>query len=197
VHIGEQFKIVAKIPLFPFTHPAGTAKKYWHEIEFILIKNFMEKSLETVDILNDLILINNDRIAGYEKAMEELATSDKVDKEDLDLTVLFEKMIDDSRDFRNALGKEVQVLGGEMAEGTMARGKIYRAWMDVKAIFTGKDRQSILDNCEAGEDAAQRAYKEALAEDDLPHFLYDLIMEQKELLKESHDEIKALRDMAV
>jgi len=44
-----------------------------------------------------------------------------------DDVVLFEKMIDDSRDMRNALGIEVQVLGDEMAEGTMATGKIYRA----------------------------------------------------------------------
>lgn len=154
----------------------------------------MEKTQETIDILNDLILINNDRIAGYEKAMEELKADDKAGQEDLDLTVLFEKMIDDSRQMRNALGQEVQVLGGKMAEGTMSSGKIYRAWMDLKAIFTGRDRHIILSNCEEGEDAAQRAYKEALKEEGLPHFLYDLIRGQKELLKDSHDEIKALRD---
>jgi uncharacterized protein (TIGR02284 family) len=154
----------------------------------------MEKTQETIDVLNDLILINNDRIAGYEKAIEELKADDKNGQEDLDLTVLFEKMIDDSRQMRNALGQEVQVLGGKMAEGTMSSGKIYRAWMDLKAIFTGKDRHTILSNCEEGEDAAQRAYKEALKQEDLPHFLYDLIREQKDLLKDSHDEIKALRD---
>lgn len=156
----------------------------------------MENKQDTIDILNDLILINNDRIAGYEKAMEELKEKDKTDQEDLDLTVLFEKMIDDSRDMRNALGKEVQVLGGEMSEGTMTTGKIYRAWMDIKVLFTGKDRYTILANCEQGEDAAQKAYKTALAHEYLPHFLHDLISGQKELLKESHDEIKALRDRA-
>jgi uncharacterized protein (TIGR02284 family) len=154
----------------------------------------MENTTDTIDILNDLILINNDRIAGYEKAIEELKTNDKGDQENLDLTILFEKMIDDSREMRNALGKEVQVLGGEMAEATMSSGKIYRAWMDIKALFTGKDRHTILANCEEGEDAAQKAYNQALAEEDLPHFLHDLIREQKELLKDAHDEIKALRN---
>ena len=104
----------------------------------------MENKQETIDILNDLVLINNDRIAGYEKAMDELKTKDGAGQGNLDLTVLFEKMIDDSRDFRNALGKEVQVMGGEMAEGTMSSGKIYRAWMDIKALFTGMDRHTIL-----------------------------------------------------
>lgn len=154
----------------------------------------MENTQTTIGILNDLVLINNDRIAGYEKAIEELKAKDEVDQEDLDLTILFEKMIDESRELRNALGKEVQVLGGEMSEGTMTSGKLYRAWMDVKAIFTGKDRHAILASCEAGEDAAQKAYNAALAEEGLPHFLHEMITEQKKLLKESHDEVKALRD---
>jgi uncharacterized protein (TIGR02284 family) len=154
----------------------------------------MENKQETIDILNDLILINNDRIAGYEKALEELRSSNDVNRDDLDLQVLFQKMIDDSREIRNALGKEVQVLGGEMKEGTMTSGKIYRAWMDLRAVFSGHDRHSILASCEAGEDAAQKAYAEALEDENLPHFLHDLISGQKELLLESHDEIKALRD---
>jgi len=66
--------------------------------------------------------------------------------------------------------------------------------MDIKAMFSGKDRHTILSNCETGEDAAQKAYKDALADENLPHFLHDIISQQKELLKESHDEIKALRD---
>lgn len=154
----------------------------------------MQTTTETTDILNDLILINNDRIAGYEKAINELKSRDNGAQQDLDLVVLFEKMIDESRELRNALGTEVQVLGGEMAEGTMSSGKIYRAWMDIKALFTGKDRHTILASCEEGEDAAQKAYKTALSEENLPHFLYDMIRAQKDLLRESHDEIKALRD---
>ncbi len=43
--------------------------------------------------------------------------------------------------------------------GTTEMGKIYRAWMDVKAVFTGENRHTILSNCEAGEDATQKAYK--------------------------------------
>ena len=151
---------------------------------------------ETKHILNDLILINNDRIAGYEKAIDELKSRDDYQSQDIDLTVLFERMIDESRELRNALGKEVQVLGGEMAEGTMTSGKIYRAWMDVKTFFTGKDRHAILEACETGEDSAQKGYQAALEEDDLPEFLRETITNQKAVLKRSHDEIKALRDQS-
>jgi uncharacterized protein (TIGR02284 family) len=66
--------------------------------------------------------------------------------------------------------------------------------MDVKAGFTGHSRHSVLSNCEFGEDAAQAAYKTALAVENLPAFLKELISKQQQVLKSSHDEIKALRD---
>ncbi len=148
----------------------------------------MQHNQETIETLNDLIMINNDRIAGYERAIKELSNDDK------DLTALFENMIDESRQARMALGKEVQVLGGTIAEGTMPTGQIYRAWMDFKALFTGHDRHAVIANCEAGEDAAQKAYTAALEEEHLPGFLKEMIMEQQQTLKYSHDEIKSFRD---
>lgn len=148
----------------------------------------------TKSVLNDLVLINNDRIAGYEKALAELKSDEHA--ENLDLSSLFQSMIDQSRQFRNELGTEVQVLGEDMEEGTMVSGKLYRAWMDVKAMFTGNDRHTILSSCEGGEDAAQKAYESALEEEDLPAFLRDMISGQKASLREAHDQIKALRDQA-
>jgi uncharacterized protein (TIGR02284 family) len=140
------------------------------------------------EVLNDLIQINNDRIVGYEKALEELQP------EDSDLRALFIRMIDESHKYKLTLATEVEVLGSDADSGTTNSGKIYRAWMDVKAIFTGHDRKTVLNNCEAGEDAAQAAYKAALGEEDLAAYLRTIITEQKALLKASHDEIKALRD---
>jgi len=143
----------------------------------------------TVHVLNDLVQINNDRIEGYEKALKELPG------EDTDLRELFLSMIDESHQYKLALVEEVQVAGGSQEKGTTTSGKIYRAWMDVKAVFTGKDRKAILDNCETGEDAAQAAYTTALQpESELPSFLQQLVLTQKESLKASHDKIKFLRD---
>ena len=79
--------------------------------------------------MNDLIQINNDRITGYERALKELKDDDS------DLRALFEGYIDQSRNIRNQLGTEVQALHGKMDDGTTASGKIYRAWMDVKAVL--------------------------------------------------------------
>ena len=148
----------------------------------------MQATVETIEVLNDLIQINNDRIEGYEKALKELKD------EDADLKALFSSMISESHEIRLALGTEVNALGGDMENSTTTSGKIYRAWMDVKAVFTGYDRHTILANCEAGEDAAQRAYKTALDDEDLPAYLREMVIEQQATLKASHDQIKALRD---
>ena len=150
----------------------------------------METTTEiTTEILNDLIAINNDRITGYEKATEELS------EEDADLIALFTDMIAESHQCKMELATEVAASGVDIEEGTTASGRIYRAWLDLKAIFTGHDRKTVLANCEAGEDAAQKAYTTALHEEELPAYIRTMISHQKEDLKLSHDKIKYLRDL--
>ncbi len=148
----------------------------------------MENKNQTIEILNDLIRINNDRIVGYERAIRE--TKEKDD----DLKILYASMIAESHKIKITLAMEVQVLGAPAGQGTTASGKIYRAWTDIKAVFNGHDRHAILENCEAAEDAAQRAYKTALEHEAIPAYLREILSEQKHILKESHDEIKSLRD---
>jgi uncharacterized protein (TIGR02284 family) len=143
-----------------------------------------------VEVLNDLIRINNDRIEGYQRANQEARDID------MDLRAIFTRMADESRQYAAELIQEVVKLGGEPAEGTTASGKIYRAWMDVKATFTGHDRQSVLASCEFGEDAAQKAYNTALESDaEMTADVRQLVANQKASLKTSHDVIKKYRDM--
>ena len=148
----------------------------------------MEKSKEVIEVLNDLVMINNDRINGYQRAIKELKQDDE------DLKSLFDQMIVESQQIKSDLSHEIQVLHGDVEKGSTEMGKIYRAWMDVKAIFTGENRHTVLSNCEAGEDAAQRAYKKALETDRLPSFLRDLLTHQQATLKDSHNEIRNLRN---
>ena len=143
-----------------------------------------------VGVLNDLIRINNDRIEGYHRANNEARDID------VDLRTVFTRMADESRQYAAELIQEVVRLGGEPATGTTSSGKIYRAWMDVKATFTGHDRESVLASCEFGEDAAQKAYNSALESDaEMTADIRQLIANQKASLKTSHDVIKKYRDM--
>ena len=149
--------------------------------------NNNEKLAET---LNDLLQINNDRIEGYERASRETKDSD------VDLQATFHKMADESRKYKRELEERILSLGETPATDTTMAGKIYRVWMDVKNTFTGSDRESILASCEFGEDAAQKAYNEALETDaEMDADTRQLIMEQKNSLKSSHDMIKKYRDL--
>jgi uncharacterized protein (TIGR02284 family) len=149
----------------------------------------MAYNSETTDVLNDLIKINNDRIEGYEKAIKDSKTGTVYDE-------LFNRMIQQSSIIRQELSNEIRRLGGESEmDGTTNSGKIYRTWMDVKSAFTGKSEKSTLELCEFGEDAAQKAYEEALSSEDISNETRELLSSQKNELKESHDIIKAERDM--
>jgi uncharacterized protein (TIGR02284 family) len=147
------------------------------------------KSKETASVLEDLIKINNDRITGYEKALKDLKP------EDSDLRMLFLKAIDQSRGIKSTLGNELQILGESIPSGS-ASGSIHRAWLDLKATFTGHGRHAILASCEFGEDAIQKAYESALGSEHLPEYLSTTVLAEKQELRSFHDEIKALRDQS-
>jgi len=147
----------------------------------------MEKE-KAIEVLNSLITINNDRIEGYETASKET--------EEVDLRNMFGQFISTSKKFKHELVREVNAMGGEAAEGTLTSGKFFRAWMDVKAALTGKDRKAILNSCEFGEDRAKETYEKALENDseDLSSEHRTMISAQKFSLAADHSHIKAMRD---
>ena len=147
---------------------------------------------EMIDGLNSLIEINNDRIEGYEKASKET--------DDNDLTTLFSSCIRTSEKCRLELIDEVLLLGGTPAEGTKISGKFFRAWMDVKAALTGRDRKIVLDSCEHGEDVALSTYDKVINDFgdvslSTASSLKSLLMKQRNLIKADHDRVSSLRDM--
>ena len=151
----------------------------------------MRNTKDTIEVLNDLLQINNDRITGYEKAIRETKSEDE------DLKIFYATMIAESHRNKIALATEVQALGAEVETGTTTSGKIYRAWMDVKAVFTGHNRHTILSNCEAVEEATQRAYRTALEREALPAYIRELLVRQEEAMRSNHEEIRTMRDQFV
>jgi uncharacterized protein (TIGR02284 family) len=149
----------------------------------------METIEKSVEVLNDLIEINNDRVAGFERAIKGL------DEGDSDLKAVFEKFADDSRSNSRELTAAVNRIGGEAETGTSGSGTIHRAWLDVKATFTGHDRKGILAECERGEDAIKKAYQSALDDSyELSPDVAQIISSQQQGIIQGHNRIKALRD---
>jgi uncharacterized protein (TIGR02284 family) len=141
-----------------------------------------------IEVLNDLVRINNDRIEGYRKAVENLNDDKGL------LAPLFTSLQQDSRQNNQELSAEISKLGGTPDSGTTTSGKIYRAWMDVKATFGGDDAQGVLESCEGGEDAAKRAYQMALESGDLAGDTAAIVARQQGDQRAAHDKVKALRD---
>jgi uncharacterized protein (TIGR02284 family) len=144
---------------------------------------------KSIDTLNNLLEINNDRIEGYKHAIGETNESD--------LKSLFSQFANTSYKCKLELTSEIEKMGGEPVTGTRNTGKLYRAWMDIKAALSGKDRKAILNSCETGEDVAVKNYEDALKNGELESPVYNLINSQFGIIKSEHDKIKTLRDNLV
>lgn len=145
--------------------------------------------MANTSVINDLIEINNDRIAGFEKAMTDIKD------ENVDLKMLFQKYVEQSR--KN--GQELAAIVGDpdsIETGTSIAGTLHRTWIDVKSLFGGNDRASILSEAERGEDAIKKAYQETITNGNLTGKALEVVTEQSTGIKAAHDEIKALRDAA-
>jgi len=143
---------------------------------------------KAINILNGLIQINNDRIEGYQRAMD--------DTDETDLKLLFNEFSITSRRLNDELVDEVENLDGDPIEGTSTSGKLFRIWMDVKSAIANKDRAAILNSCEYGEDQAVKAYEEVMhkGSEFLTMDQNEMIRDQFTIIKNDHDTIKELRD---
>lgn len=148
----------------------------------------MQSNEQLSSILKDLIVVNNNRVKGYEKAVDETTTVDT------DLHAIFNSMANDSRGYAADLIQEVIVLGGESATTTNPQ-KILRDWMDDTKPFTKSDRQTILSSCDSGEDTTQTAYTDALSSDiAVDSKIRKILNDQQETLKMAHNLIKKYRE---
>ncbi|ALL05928.1 aldehyde dehydrogenase [Pedobacter sp. PACM 27299] len=149
--------------------------------------NVTEKS---ISVLNDLTEINNDRVAGFEKAIADIKD------EHVDLKAIFQQYSSQSRKFSQELTAIVAANGEDIETGNSVAGTLHRAWIDVKSLFGGSDRASILSEAERGEDAIKAAYTLALEKGELTGEALATVSRQAQDIKAAHDAIKALRDAA-
>jgi len=152
----------------------------------------MYKNEKTIEVLNDLIRVNIDRISGYEKASHPDRGTDPGARN------IFYKMAMESRSYINELHAEVLHMGGAPVEKNTISGKIYLFWLDLKAHFQGIDSQSLLVSSEFGEQAIQKTYDKALdTAADLPYKIVSMIRDQKMAMRRALDLVKRYRDFAI
>jgi len=98
--------------------------------------------------------------------------------------------------FRAELENELHRAGmADVRENGTLSGTLHRAWGEVKADLGGDDH-TLLATAEQGEDAAKKAYKDALDEE-LPLPIRQLLVEQQSHVLSSHDYVRSHRDALV
>jgi uncharacterized protein (TIGR02284 family) len=97
--------------------------------------------------------------------------------------------------FADQLEGELSTISNEDTDigGTVA-GAVHRVWGDLKAHLGGTDH-TLLETAEQGEDAAKKAYQDALADGaTTAGRLREILITQQQHILESHNKVKAFRD---
>jgi uncharacterized protein (TIGR02284 family) len=139
-----------------------------------------------LEILNNLIVVNNDRMQGYHYAARE--TDASILKE------LFSRLQESSWQFKTELCREVYKLGAAPVEGNVASPDFFKAWMDVMTAIGKGDHKAILNSCVYEEGVVLKKYEEALLEEDehittQQHLLFN---KQHHLLLADNEKVKNL-----
>lgn len=149
--------------------------------------NKFEKEIEA---LNDLIKINNDRIADYQLALDQATYMD------LGLKESFKQIITEGTNFRYELTLKMNELKGSGKKKTSTIiGKIYKAWTDLKVTFSYNTQKAIISSCLYNESVALHAYKAALSSNtSMPVEIRQRIEEQAKSLSSIYTMLKKHRD---
>ena len=142
-----------------------------------------EKSIEA---LNTLIEINNNRIEIY-------GTSSKHSSGD-DVKDLFFKLMQSGKKCRTELISEVLQLGGIPIEGIKTNGKLFGLLIDIRTALRKNLRKAILSSCVFSERIVIDTY-EAILKNNLDHIHSDqlvLLNAQRQLIITDHDDAKKL-----
>lgn len=141
--------------------------------------------MATDSIVRDLVQTLEDGRKGFSEAGDRLAEDGHTD-----LARRFRQFAEQRERFSAELRAEAAELGVPVeAEGTLA-GALHRGWIDLRDALTGGDPEAILDAVEAGENHAVQEYERALAADELPDAIAEVVQRQA-------DEVRRVREAVV
>lgn len=144
---------------------------------------------QNVSVLNDLLQITNDRIAGFEKV------EGKIWEKYPDIKAEYDRMISQSKVMKNELINLIEEKNGNPHDSATVAGALHRTWIDIKNSFTlGNIEESTLANVVFGEKAAIEAYQNAMDSGDLCEKSSDIVGEQLHSLKQSYNQFKKIEE---
>ncbi|MBJ9976284.1 PA2169 family four-helix-bundle protein [Pseudomonas sp. S75] len=148
---------------------------------------------DVIKVLNNLIEYSKDGQKGFKESADDVKNPQ--------LKAFFVQREVECGQAAAELQAEVRHLGGDPETSTSFSGDLHRGWLNLKAVFTGKDEEAVLNTVEEGEDHALKAYKDArekLVKLNVPAAANALTLVDKQLqgVQRNHDQVKALRNAA-
>lgn len=137
--------------------------------------------------LNDLLEKTYDAEKGYKKAAENVDHSG--------LKHFFSRKAQERYNFGHELKDEITAFGQDIEKGGSLAGTAHRAWMDVKALVSNDNAESMLEEAIRGEKSALEAYNDVLSETSLPTSTQALLNKQKQTIESELSTIKRLEDL--
>ena len=109
------------------------------------------------------------------------------------LRTLLQRRADDCGEAARELQVAVQRHGGQpQVDGSVA-GSLHRGWVAARTMLSGYRDETILEECERGEDLALRQYADAIA-NPLPADLHAMLQRHLAGVSRTHDQIRRLRE---
>jgi uncharacterized protein (TIGR02284 family) len=141
-------------------------------------------SSDVASVVNGLIETAKDGEQGFRTAAEKVKQSD--------LKTLFSKYATQRAAYARELQAAVSELGEKPADHGHVTGSLHRGWINLKEALSKNEDKAIIDEAEAGEDAAKKAYAEAL-EKALPANIRALVEKQNAGVLEAHNTVSNLK----
>ncbi len=137
--------------------------------------------------LNELLEKTYDAEKGFKNAAENIEHSA--------LKSYFNQKAQERYNFGHELKSEITSFGQKVDKGGSVAGSAHRTWMNVKALFSGDNEESMLEEAIRGEKAAVEEYEDVLSETSLPSSTKTLLNSQKNTIESGLSNIKSLEDL--
>lgn len=135
----------------------------------------MKYSEEISNKLNELLIKNYDAEKGYLNAI------DNVDSDRLKM--FFKRRASERSEFAKELRTEILQYGEVPEDSGSFKATMHRNWMTLKATFSSKDEEAILEEAIKGEKASLEVYYDLSKERNLPPTIDALLAKHKKAIQ--------------
>jgi uncharacterized protein (TIGR02284 family) len=145
-----------------------------------------EKESEVTSQLNKLVHICMDGVKGFRDAAEKIGPP---------YADPFLRFAAEREQLAGELRRAANARGGDPEKKGDSLGAVHRGWIDLKSALGGGPK-AILNECERGEDAAVKAFQDAINTQSLPPDIETMLNRQYTKVKNVHDQVRDMRNAA-